>query len=253
MTLTLIGNGKMALALAKGLEKTHNLEIIGRNLENLKQFANSIDSSPGLVSLSNTTDITGKTVILCVKPHALKPVSEKLTGTASVLYSVLAGTTLETLKKSIQATHYVRTMPNVAALCGKSATTLTGDSECRKEALSLFSAIGKTLWLQDEKSLDIATALAGCGPAYLALVAESLTDGAVREGLNRQDAEQLTRTLFSGFSELLASEHPALIKESVMSPGGTTAAGIAELEKKGIRSAFMESVHEAFAKLRSSS
>ncbi len=84
--------------------------------------------------------------------------------------------------------------------------------------------------MEAEKELDIATALSGSGPAYLALVAEALCDGAVREGLKREDAMTLMRGLFKGFGELIQTIHPALLKDNVMSPGGTTAAGYGALE-----------------------
>ena len=88
-------------------------------------------------------------------------------------------------------------------------------------------------------------------PAYLALVAEALADGAVKQGLKRDDAMTLMRGLFAGFGELIQSEHPALLKDGVMSPGGTTASGYAALEKAGVRSACIEAVGVAFSKAES--
>jgi pyrroline-5-carboxylate reductase len=170
-------------------------------------------------------------------------------GNAKALYSVLAGTTLESLR-IINATHYVRAMPNLAAQNGLSMTTLVGDSQLKESAIKLFSSIGMTLWLESEKELDIATALAGSGPAYLALIAEALSDGAVREGLKRDDAMILMRGLFKGFSELIATTHPALLKDAVMSPGGTTAAGYAALEESNVRNGCMEAVRKAYEKAK---
>jgi pyrroline-5-carboxylate reductase len=134
-------------------------------------------------------------------------VSTHLKGQAKELYSVLAGTTLENLR-IIRATHYVRAMPNLAAQNGLSMTTLVGDTQLKQNAIELFNSIGSTLWLESQKELDIATALAGSGPAYLALIAEALCDGAVREGLKRDDAMILARGLFKGFGELIATIQP---------------------------------------------
>lgn len=129
-------------------------------------------------------------------------------------------------------------------------SALVGDSALQYEALALFEAIGMSVWLGSEKELDIATALSGSGPAYLALIAEALCDGAVREGLKREDALTLMRGLFKGFGELIQTIHPALLKDNVMSPGGTTAAGYGALEKSGVREGCMQAIQAAHARAK---
>jgi len=84
-------------------------------------------------------------------------------------------------------------MPNLAASIGASMTTLTGDRAHKEEAEVLMRGAGSVLWLESEKEIDIATALAGSGPAYLALIAEAFADGAVKQGLKREDAMQVMR------------------------------------------------------------
>ena len=195
-------------------------------------------------------DISQKDIILCVKPANIEEVGEKLQGKAQTLYSVLAGTSIEKLSINIQASHYIRTMPNLAASVLKSMTTLTGSLTCKENALSIFNAIGAVLWVNSEKELDIATALAGSGPAYLALIAEALSDGAVKQGLKRSDAMALMRGLFDGFGTLIQNEHPALLKDGVMSPGGTTAAGYSALERGNVRNGCMNAVEEAYLKAK---
>ncbi len=248
MKLTIMGSGKMALALAKGLEKEHELTIVGRDGERLLNFTKQL-SKHAETALFENYKIEGQTLILCIKPHALEETVPLLKGEAETLYSVLAGTSINELKKSIKANNYIRTMPNLAAEFFASMTTLTGDTAKKEEAEQLFKTIGKTLWVYSEKELDIATAIAGCGPAYLALVAEALADGGVKEGLKRSDAMKLVEGLFTGFSELLPHSHPALIKDSVMSPGGTTASGYAALEKAATRNAFIQAVKKAFLQM----
>lgn len=247
--ITFIGNGKMALSIAKGLKETYALEIIGRTQEALDQFETALGSSVQK-TLYEASSCEGKTLLLCVKPSNLAEISTRLRGRAKALYSVLAGTPLSSLH-SISAVSYVRAMPNLAAQAGLSITSLVGDASLRDEAVVLFSSIGKTLWLGSEKELDIATALAGSGPAYLALIAESLCDGAVREGLKRDDAMTLMRGLFEGFGALIQTTPPALLKDSVMSPGGTTAAGYGALEKFGVRNGCMEAIHLAYERAKS--
>jgi len=243
-SITFVGNGKMALSLAKGLCETHAIEVIGRSIATMETFENSL-KIPIKKTLYADADITNKIVILCVKPANLTEVAPYLRGNAYALYSVLAGTPLSALK-TISAHSYCRAMPNLAAEAGASMTSLVGDHEVASNALALFGTIGSTLWLNSEKELDIATALAGSGPAYLALIAEALCDGAVREGLKRDDAMVLMRGLFAGFGKLIQTTHPALLKDAVMSPGGTTAAGYGALEKGKVREGCMEAIHAAY-------
>jgi pyrroline-5-carboxylate reductase len=247
MKLTLIGNGIMAQSLARGLIKTHEIEIIGRDIDKLKAIQEKMPQITIKV-LDDHEDITNKNIIFCIKPYALDSVSTRLVGTANVLLSILAGTKLETLKKRISAKHYIRTMPNIAASVQNSMTTITGDNEAKTIAMEIFNSIGQAIWVNTETQLDIATAIAGSGPAYLALVAEALADGAVKAGLERHISTQLVQGLFSGTASLLKHSHAAIIKDSVMSPGGTTAAGYAKLEEAGVRNAMIKAVEEAFNK-----
>ena len=247
MKLTLIGNGIMAQSLAKGLIKNHEVEIIGRDIDKLKNIQEKMPQIT-VKALDDQEDITGKNVIFCVKPYALQSVSARLHGTANILLSILAGTKLETLKKQINAKHYIRTMPNIAASVQNSMTTITGDNEAKNLAVEIFNSIGQAVWVNTEAQLDIATAIAGSGPAYLALVAEALADGAVKAGLERHLSMQLVQGLFSGTASMLRHTHPAIIKDSVMSPGGTTAAGYAQLEEHSVRNAMIKAVEEAYNK-----
>lgn len=244
-TITFIGNGNMALSIAQGLKKSYKLEVVGRDMTKLESFENALGVNVDKFLL-NDFDITGKTLMLCVKPANVVEVGGILQGKAQVLYSVLAGTSLETLKANISADAVVRTMPNLAASVGASMTTLTGDASYKDEAKELLGAIGSTRWLGSEKEIDIATALAGSGPAYLALISEALTDGAVKQGLKRDDAMAIMRGLFGGFGELIQGIHPALLKDGVMSPGGTTAAGYGALEDGNVRSSCMSAIEKAY-------
>ncbi|RXJ87216.1 pyrroline-5-carboxylate reductase [Arcobacter sp. CECT 8985] len=247
MKLTLIGNGIMAQSLAKGLVNNYEVEMIGRDISKLKQVKEKIPEIT-IKELDDQEDISNKNVIFCVKPYALQSVAARLTGKANTLYSILAGTKLESLKKQISSKYYVRTMPNVAASVSMSMTTITGDNEAKISAMEIFNAIGKTVWVNTEKQLDIATAIAGSGPAYLALVAEAITDGAVKAGLERHISTELVHGLFLGTSALLAKTHPAILKDSVMSPGGTTAAGVAALEEGNVRNSMIKAIQAAYNK-----
>lgn len=246
-TITFIGNGNMALSIAQGLKSDYKIEVVGRNLKKLENFEKELGLTIDKHLLHNF-DIENKTLIFCVKPANVEEVGALLLGKARVVFSVLAGTSLEKLRKNINTNAVVRTMPNLAASVKKSMTTLTGDALFEEEAHALLGSIGSTRWLASEKEIDIATALAGSGPAYLALIAEALTDGAVKEGLKRDDAMAIMRGLFGGFGELIQGVHPALLKDGVMSPGGTTAAGYAALEEGNVRSSCINAIHKAYEK-----
>ncbi len=245
--ITFIGNGNMASAIAQGLKDEYKIEVVGRNPKNLDEFEKRLGISIEKHPLEGF-DITDKTIIFGVKPQNLQEVSAKLHGEAQAFYSILAGTTLQNLKNSISSKAYVRAMPNMAASVQRSMTTLTGSEDLKEEAYQIFGAIGKPHWLGSEKEIDIATALAGSGPAYLALIAEALTDGAVNQGLKRPDAMAIMRGLFEGFGALIQEQHPALLKDAVMSPGGTTAAGYSALEKAGVRDACIDAIAQAKAR-----
>ncbi|PLY07791.1 MAG: pyrroline-5-carboxylate reductase [Arcobacter sp.] len=247
MKLTLIGNGFMAQALARGLVNNFEIEIIGRDEKKLKKIKEELPQIEIKV-ISDSEDINGKNIIFCVKPYALQSVAVRLHGQANILFSILAGTTLDNLKKQIKSKYYIRTMPNVAASVSKSTTTITGDNEAKNLAVDLFNHIGKAVWVNTEAQLDIATAVAGSGPAFLSLIAESLSDGAVKAGLERSISNELVQGLFEGFAQLLDKQHPALIKDSVMSPGGTTAAGMAKLEECAVRDAMIKAIEAAHNK-----
>jgi len=239
----------MAKALIEGLVSSYEIEVLGRNEASLKALQEGLPQISTKV-LDAVEDISGKNIVLCVKPYSLPELAPKLKGEAEALYSVLAGTSIESLSSQIEAKKYIRTMPNLGASHLKSMTTITGDEALKEQAIDIFNKIGRSLWLGSENELDIATGVAGSGPAYLALVAEALADGAVQQGLKRADAQELVAGLFDGFGALILHDNPADIKDGVMSPGGTTAAGYAALEHGGVRSAMMRAIEDAYTKAK---
>ena len=246
-TITFIGNGNMAFSIAEGLKNDYKIDVVGRDLSKLDAFEKKLGVKINKY-LMDGFYMEGKTLLFCVKPANVEEVGKLLKGKAKVLYSVLAGTSVEKLRANLNTNAVVRTMPNLAASVKKSMTTLTGDVAFKEEAEELLGFIGSTRWLSSEKEIDIATALAGSGPAYLALISEALTDGAVKQGLKRDDAMAIMRGLFGGFGELIQGVHPAILKDGVMSPGGTTAAGYGALEDGNVRSACMSAVEKAYKK-----
>jgi len=141
-------------------------------------------------------------------------------------------------------------MPNTPAMVGEGMSAISAGSYANdghlEKARQIFNAVGKTIIVQ-EKLMDVVTALSGSGPAYVFLIIEALTDAGVQLGLSRQDSLLMaTQTVFGSSKMLLeTNEHPAVLKNKVTSPGGTTAAGLYELEKKGVRSAIIDAVISA--------
>ncbi len=249
MKLTFIGNGNMAKALIEGLVSSYEIEVLGRNEASLNALKEKLPQITTRV-LGEVEDISAMNIVLCVKPYSLPDLAPKLKGTANALYSVLAGTSIESLASQIKSEKYIRTMPNLGASYLKSMTTITGDESLKEQAINIFNKIGRSLWLSSENELDIATGVAGSGPAYLALIAEALADGAVQQGLKRADAQTLVAGLFDGFGALISNDNPADIKDGVMSPGGTTAAGYAAMERGSVRNAMMEAIADAYTKAK---
>ncbi|MDD3775199.1 MAG: NAD(P)-binding domain-containing protein, partial [Sulfurovaceae bacterium] len=139
MKLTIIGSGSMATALSIGLQKYYELEVVARDISKAELLASKLDKPLDIYPLNNY-DITGKTVLLCVKPYSLDEVAANLKGEATSLISILASTPIKTLANTIKAKHIVRAMPNVSAALSASTTTLVGSRELKKEALKIFGA-----------------------------------------------------------------------------------------------------------------
>jgi len=251
MKFSVLGTGKMAEAIIAGAVGRYEVELIGRDSKRVYELKEKYQNIKDIGLLDSPVDIENKNLLICVKPFALESISLFLSGSANAVISILAGTPLQKVRDIIEANYFVRAMPNLAASYQKSMTTLYGDIEFKDEAINICESFGKTLWLSSEKEIDIATAIAGSGPAFLALVAEALADGGVKEGLKREDATKLVNALFEGVGELLENKLPSIIKDEVMSPGGTTAAGYAALEEGAVRNSFIKAVSKAYERTKS--
>jgi pyrroline-5-carboxylate reductase len=243
----ILGYGAMARAILRGMEngklKMENVGVVGRNEEKLKKIEKEFNVKTFLL---DGFDVTDKEIILAVKPYALQEVSMRIKGEAKTLYSILAGKSLTNLQKYIKAKAYIRAMPNIAAAYGASTTAVTGDIEAKKRAEELFSYIGDVIWLENDDEIDMATAIIGSGPAFLAIIAEAISDGSVYIGFKRDVANKLVKGLFKSFSaiNLPFSE----TKDKVMSPKGTTAEGVLEIEDNKIRSTMIKVVKKTYEK-----
>jgi pyrroline-5-carboxylate reductase len=257
----LLGAGNMAEALiggwlAAGLRAPNALsasDVRPERLEDLRRRY-GIDTSPSNATLVERAEV----IVLSVKPQAaasvLTDISEALSE-RHLLISIAAGLSVAAIEASIpHGVRVVRTMPNTPALVRAGATAIAAGTHARAEDLELtaklFDAVGTTV-VVPEGLLDAVTGLSGSGPAYVMVFLEALADGGVRMGLPRDVARQLAIQTVLGSVKLLleTGEHPAVLKDRVASPAGTTIAGLAALERAGLRSALIEAI--AAATLRS--
>lgn len=246
-TITLIGNGKMSIALAKSFGKKYNIKVVGRDKTKLALLKKDMPHIQTLV-YDEVQSLSDDIVFFCVKPYALGSVSKYLKDkNINILISILAGTKLQDISKEIPAKNYFRLMPNVACKYQKSMNTLTGETY-DKNIVKLCESFGNTLWVNSENELDIATAIAGSGPAFLALIAESIEDAGVQLGLQRADSSTLTKGLFESFGVLIKNSDARNLITEITSPNGTTAQGLGALEKHNVRYGIMEAIVQAYKK-----
>ncbi|HEY9906588.1 MAG TPA: pyrroline-5-carboxylate reductase [Thermosynechococcaceae cyanobacterium] len=193
-------------------------------------------------------------LLLAIKPQILSQVvagleTAKVQERSPLILSILAGTPLSKLESSFPGCPVVRAMPNTPATVGTGMTAIAPGQHAQSQHLAqarrIFEAVGEVVEVP-EALLDAVTGLSGSGPGYVAILVEALTDGGVAAGLPRAIAAKLALQTVKGTAQLLESGlHPAELKDQVTSPGGTTIAGIAQLERSGFRSALIEAVQAA--------
>ena len=240
-------------ALRANLCSASEIIVSSRSQSGLETFV----SATGVCSAVSNAEAgaAADTVVLCVKPadalSALQQAGSSLVG--KLLISVVTGLKIATLRQAASASRVIRAMPNTAAMIGRSATAMAFDSDATRTDVAtaerLFSAVGEIFTIS-ENQLDAVTGLSGSGPAFVYLVMEALSDGGVSAGLPRKLSQDLAIQTVAGAAEMAAStkEHPALLREMVASPGGTTIAGLAVLEQAAVRSAFINAVKAAAAR-----
>jgi pyrroline-5-carboxylate reductase len=248
--LAVVGGGKMGAALVAGLlssgwARAEEIEVVEPVAARRDELA---ALHPGL-GVAAAAGAGAEGAVVAVKPGDVEAACRGLAGagTRRVL-SIAAGVTLATLESWLgKGAAVVRAMPNTPALVGAGAAAIAAGSAAGEDDLAwaeeILSAVGKVERVP-EKLLDAVTGLSGSGPAYVFLVAEALIEAGVAAGLPRTVSETLTVQNLLGSARLLAEsgERAETLRAAVTSPGGTTAAGLAALEARAVRSAFMEAV-----------
>jgi pyrroline-5-carboxylate reductase len=200
-----------------------------------------------------------ETVIFAIKPQMLTRVMPELKGSlrdGQLVISIIAGGRIATLSEGLNHKAIVRSMPNTPAQIGKGLTVWTCTSVVsefqRKQAAVIFRALGKEVYVDDEKYLDMATAVSGTGPTYTFLVLEALIDAAVHLGFSRDVAHDIVIETMLGtilFAQK-SGKHPAELRNMVTSPGGTSAEAIYQMEKGALRTVLSKAVWAAYQKSR---
>ncbi len=255
MKLGVIGCGKMGTALVTGAIRSGAVaanEVTGVDpvAASREAFAKAIGATTG-EEISNVAACD--VILLCTKPHDAIAALEKtavVVESPALFISIAAGLTLEALETAAGRHRVIRAMPNTPALVGHGAAAFClGTAATREDAdfaKRLLGSVGLAVEVP-ERLMDAVTGLSGSGPAYIYLVIDALADGGVRMGLPRPDALRLAAQTVLGAAAMVieTGEHPAALKDMVTSPGGTTIAGLAELERHGLRSALIEAVAAA--------
>lgn len=257
MTLLIVGGGRMGEALVAGLLAAGRdagslaiVEVVGSRREQLAA------AYPGLVVAA--APVAASSAVIAVKPGDVASAAAAVADAgAERVLSVAAGVTTRAIEDASGGRlRVVRAMPNTPALVGAGAAAVCPGSTAREEDLAwaeeVLGAVGVVVRVA-EKDLDAVTGLSGSGPAYVFLVAEAMAEAGVLAGLSRDVAERLAFQTLLGSARLLLAEEgasPAALRAAVTSPGGTTAAGLRELERHGVRSAFLEAVMAAAERSR---
>ena len=195
-------------------------------------------------------------LVLAVKPQvmrdALDSISPSVGGRSILFISIAAGITVSSLEAGLGGSpRIVRAMPNTPALVGAGISGLfanrAASASDKEHANLILQAVGKTVWLPEEKLLDAVTAISGSGPAYFFYMLEALQAAAEAEGLDPKTARLLTIETALGASQLAlaASESVATLRKQVTSPGGTTEAALNVLQSKDVFDAYVRAVAAA--------
>ena len=193
-------------------------------------------------------------LLLAIKPQAFEAAILGLKATQNInvlVVSILAGVPLAKLESAFPGQPVIRAMPNTPAIVGAGVTAIAAGQHTTsthlEQARAIFGAVGEVVEVP-ESLMDAVTGLSGSGPGFVAIAIEALTDGGVAAGLPRAIAAKLAVQTVRGTAQLLqeSAMHPAELKDRVTSPGGTTIAGIAALEKSGFRSALISAVQSAY-------
>ena len=256
LTLGVVGVGNLGGALAEGalsagaVARVAAFDVAEQRLQELVDRIGRAFVPAGVAEVASQADV----LVFAVKPHilpmALAEARPALVAGCPVV-SVAAGVQIARIEEELpEEWPVIRAMPNLAMLVGESATAICSNqfatSKQVSQVESIFRAVGRVVRVE-ERQMHAVTGLTGSGPAYVSLIVEGLVAGAVKKGLQPALAQELTCQLLLGSAKLMLEKglHPALLKDQVTTPGGTTIAGLRELESHAVRAALLAAVEAA--------
>ncbi len=258
LPVVVVGGGVMGGALASGLVRDGwtRVSIVEAVPERRTQLADEF----GVPVSGKLADLVpgARVLVLAVKPNHAAAVLDQASGLiepGTLVLSLCAGVTIAELADHLPAgTPIVRVMPNTPAQVGAGMAALSPNQAVADDqlqlAVRLMGAVGRVIVLP-EALQDAVTAVSGSGPAYVFYLAEAMIEAGVQLGLTRQQADELVRQTILGSAQLLAAgQHPAVLRERVTSPGGTTAAAIRQLDAHAVRAAISAAVWAAHDRSR---
>lgn len=254
--IAFLGGGNMAEAIIKGLlrEGSGVPLMIAEISAERRSYLTATYPDIRVVETSAEAAAWGEVIILAIKPQQATSVLTTLERTLSpdkLIVSIMAGVRTASIEDALEnGTRVVRVMPNTPALVGMGATAICPGRKATPADLDrvevIFAQTGLVVRVE-EKQMDAVTGLSGSGPAYVFTFIEALSDAGVKNGLPRDIASRLAVQTVLGSAQMLAGtgEHPALLREKVTSPGGTTIAAIHALENGRFRGVIMDAVDAA--------
>ena len=256
--IAFVGSGVMGEAIIKGIldkELTTPDHIVASDPWEVRRTL--MEQQFGVQTTASNMDAVrgANIVVLSIKPQSIGKVMPDLHSNidpAALVISIIAGVRISTLRGGLYHDRIVRAMPNTPAQVGKGMTVwhptpyVTATQMAQTEAV--LGALGEQLAVDDESYLDMATGLSGSGPGFVMLIIEAMIDAGVHMGFTRRDAETMVLQTIDGSVELLrrTGSHSADLKNRVTSPGGTTAAGLYELEKAAMRAVLSRAIFAAY-------
>lgn len=260
--IAFVGSGIMAEAMIKGLLRQGlispgQVAASGPRRERGQELFDryGIQSTTNNVEAAQGSDL----LVLAVKPQVLDQVLTELGGCVApqtLVLSIVAGAPMRVIQEKLGVPAVVRVMPNTPAQIGMGISVWTATDvtspEQRQQALAVLNALGEEVYVEDERYLDMATALSGTGPAYVFLLMEAMVDAGVHLGFSRHVSERLVIQTLRGSVEYArqSPRHLAALRNQVTSPGGTSAEALYHLEKGGLRTVLSRAIWAAYQRSR---
>lgn len=262
MKLGLIGCGFMGEALLGATIKHDVVKPADVTVAEINEGRRAtIKRQYGVHVAARPADVIGPSeiVLFAVKPQEFAAAAHHLQGQFrrdQTIVSIMAGVPIEKVFRALAHAAIVRVMPNAPAAVGEAISVWTAtpevDGAARQHVGAILGAMGREVHVDDEKYLDMATALSGSGPGFVYMLLEAFIDAGVHVGFKRDVAEMLALQTFIGSAKYAEAtgKHPAQLRNEVTSPAGTTAAGLLVLESAGVRGAIIDAIEAAYERSR---